>query len=482
MRNNGCIAVFSATIALVAANRLATSAPQSDAELTAVLAELRAELDELRAATNGSQQWLNEARAEEVKQLVRDVLSDAGSRTSFDEGYETSGFIRGLWVGSADGNFRLAFRGFTQVRYTVDQRNETTGAQNSNDSTWGFEDRRTRISLEGCAGDPSWRYRAEFQTGSGQATMTATDLWIEKSFSDELSLRVGQFKPGYLREFDVSALAPVFADRSSTAVFFLPQRTIGAQLTWESEDFRLQATFANAFEVRSNYYNSGNLRGVPWNSPQNAPYAVLGRAAWLAAGTWEQLASFTGWRGGEFGALVGVAGQVMKRNNNVGVPTAYGDIKPLVIGATADVTLQFNGASLSSWFAWRQIDPCESGLAAANQYGVVIQGGLFVSDEVELIARYEYGSADTMPNGETPVVQTLPSNNGYSTISAASLGVNWYIARQRVRITTDVSYAFTGIGAFADPNSNFLQDGTSASGAFDADGQVLIRAQLQIIF
>ncbi len=483
MRHRLWTCAICATSILGVAN-WAISAPQhNDAEVVAAIAQLRAELNELRATADPTQQWLDEARLEEVKQLVRDVLSDAGQRSSLAGEQATSGFDgQNLWVGSADGNFKLIGRGFMQWRYNFDDRSEVTGVDGATNSEWGFQNRRTRLMLEGHVIDPSWQYKVEIQSTSGSQAPTSSDLWIQKTFSDGFSLRVGQFKPAYLREFDVAVTATVFADRSSTAVFFLPARTIGVQASWEGESFRLQGMFANAFDVKSNYYNSGTLRDVSWGSPKVAEYAFTGRAEWRVVGTWEQLRGFTGWRGGEVGALVGLGGQAMQRNNNQGVPAMYGDLNPFIVGATADLTLQFDGASLCTWVAFRQVDPGQAGLANANQYGAVIQGGVFVGRDLELIGRFEYGNADTMPNGETPVVASMPSNNGYSNLSAASIGVNWYISRQRLRITTDLSYAFTGVGAFADPVANFQPDGTNTAGAFDATGQVLLRAQLQIMF
>ena len=48
-------------------------------------------------------------------------------------------------------------------------------------------------------------------------------------------------------------------------------------------------------------------RGIEW--------ALTGRVEWLAAGNWDQFQDFSGWRGGEFGLLVG--GAIHARNNFV---------------------------------------------------------------------------------------------------------------------------------------------------------------------
>ncbi|MSR18347.1 MAG: hypothetical protein EXS00_04105 [Phycisphaerales bacterium] len=475
------ITAILATSSLAMAGDVAADKGPTDQELSAAIAELRRDVSELRQEADGTQTWLTAERAEQVRQTVADVLADADERASLAADGATSGFKESLWIGSADGNFKMIIRGYMQVRFTFDHRSETTGVADATNNEWGWEVRRTKLYFEGHMLDPSWKYKTEFTITGGESAPLLEDAYIEKSLGDGLSVRAGQFKAPYLREFNTSDTVTQFADRSTLSSFFSPGRTLGAQLSWEGDAFRISGMFANAVQTKSNYYSSGNLLNLPWTSTKIAQYAFAARAEWLAAGTWGQFKEYTGWCGGQFGALVGLAGEVMKKSNSQGVPATYGDIEPFVAGVTTDLTLQFSGASLATWFAFRQVDPAQAGLAPANQYGVVVQGGYFLTDTVELIARYEYGSADTMPNGEAASVAVLPSNNGYSVYNAASVGLNWYLSKQRLRVTTDLSYAFTGVGAFA-TTSDFLRDGTSPSGQFDASGQVLVRVQLQMMF
>ena len=58
----------------------AGGASSPEADLQSQLATLKARLAELEAKQNGT--WLNERRAQEVKSLVREVLSDADTRAS----------------------------------------------------------------------------------------------------------------------------------------------------------------------------------------------------------------------------------------------------------------------------------------------------------------------------------------------------------------------------------------------------------------
>ena len=74
------------------------------------------------------------------------------------------------------------------------------------------------------------------------------------------------------------------------------------------------------------------------------------------------------------------------------------------------------------------------------------------------------------------------NNNGYETLNAVGVGANWFISKQRVKLAADVSYALDGIGAFQNAGNGFLPDGTSSSGEFNQDGQVMGRMQLQVMW
>ncbi len=65
-------------------------------------------------------------------------------------------------------------------------------------------------------------------------------------------------------------------------------------------------------------------------------------------------------------------------------------------------------------------------------------------------------------------------------LQTIGVGANWYIDKQRVKLSGDVCYAIDGIGAFTDSGNGFLPDGTSPSGAFDEGGQIMARLQLQV--
>jgi len=468
-----------APVILCAAIGTASNA-QDDAELAAQIADLRRDVAELRASMSGDGAWLDTARAAEVRQLVKDVLADASTRTSLTGHGATAGWDGNCFVGSADGNFKLIIRGFTQIRFSFDNRPSVQGLSDAANSSWGFDVRRQRIVFEGYVIDPSWRFKAEIAARPGDSP-TLLDSYIEKVLSDQLLLRVGQFKVPFNREHLFGVTTTQFIERSSTDTFFTPGRAQGMQLTWRNEDFSLSGAVLNGFDVRSNYFHSGTMRNLSWTSDRVAEYAFAARAEWKIGGSWLQNLDSIGFPGQDVSTLIGIAGEVEKKNNSQGVPSSLGNLKPFVVAATADIGIKGSGASVFAWAVWRQIAPGQPGLANANQFGAVVQGGYFIAPTVEATLRYEYGDADTSPNGEAPTLASMPSNNGYEALQAVTVGCNWYIDGHRLKISSDIGYALTGIGAFAFGNGSFLREGT-ANGEFDSSGQVLARVQLQIMF
>ena len=469
------------TTSLVALAAIASSLAAQDQEaIDQQLAAMRADLAELRAQGDGHAPWLTRQRAEEVRALVRDVLADAESRVSLQEVGLTGGWKDSFYIGSDDGNWKLKIGGYTQVRYSYDHRSSNPANPGESVDTWGAAIRRLKLYFDGHIIDPSWRYKIEFASNQG-AAFALEDTWIEKQMADGLVLKTGQFKSPFLRETLLSDTVTMLVDRSSIESFFGAGRSAGLQLSWETEQLRVTGGYFNGFEVKSNYFNSGSMRNLAWDSTKIAEYAFVSRLEWKPSGGWAQFKDPSSWVKDGPGLLVGVAAEVEKKENTQGC--AAGAENPFVVAATADVSIEFAGGSLMSYFVWRQVEPTAAGLEVANQFGVVVQGGVFISDTLELTARYEYGDADTMPNGGAPNPNpAVMDNNGYSIFNAVGLGANWYISGQRVKLSADINYAFNGVGAFTSSANDFLVDGTSATGQFDQSGQVLARVQLQLIW
>ena len=77
--------------------------------------ELAGEVVTLRKAEGDG--WLTEARANEIRSIVSDVLADSESRNSLQSSGMTAGWNNGFFLESADGRFRLDVSGTVQTRF-----------------------------------------------------------------------------------------------------------------------------------------------------------------------------------------------------------------------------------------------------------------------------------------------------------------------------------------------------------------------------
>jgi len=164
-------------VGLLAGTALASSAfaasVESNTDAMSQIAELKKEIAELKS--QNSDKWLTEQRADEIRSVVQDVLSDADTRSSLQAAAATSGYNNGFFISSPDGNFKLQINGQLQNRWaynwlsTRDMNNSTTGGTDAASGTnfnaagvaksaYGFEVRRAKLEFSGHISDPSWQY------------------------------------------------------------------------------------------------------------------------------------------------------------------------------------------------------------------------------------------------------------------------------------------------------------------------------------
>ena len=73
-------------------------------ELRQMVVNLQSEVSELK---NQDNKWLTEQRANQVRELVHDVLADADTRSMLQGSGITAGYDGGGYLQSADGNWKL---------------------------------------------------------------------------------------------------------------------------------------------------------------------------------------------------------------------------------------------------------------------------------------------------------------------------------------------------------------------------------------
>ena len=129
-------------------------------------AAVEARIAELTVGTNNN--WLNDARSDEIRGLVHDVLADADTRASLQGSGSNAGYNDGFTVASTDGNWTLKMNGLLQTSWSNvdDEPNDTDG--------WGFDTGNTWMNFSGTiASDFSYNVRYNW---NGSTTSTDTTL------------------------------------------------------------------------------------------------------------------------------------------------------------------------------------------------------------------------------------------------------------------------------------------------------------------
>ncbi len=416
------------------------------AELQRIVAQQSQEISQLRTAQGGN--WLNERRAEEVKALVQEVLADADTRASLLDGSLQAGWNKGFFLKDADGNFLLKLKGMIQTRFVAGFQDQTTNSD-GDDSRTGFENTRVRFGFVGHVIDPSWKY--VIWTGYGSTASNALlDVAITKTFDGGWYVKAGQFKVPVWREWTVSETRQQFVERSLLTSAFAGSYTQGLVVGVNKEKFKL------ALSVNDGTGGSNST----WNAYDNE-VALSARADVLLAGTWAQNADFQSWQGEDQMLVVG--GGLHYQRGESGTTNGVGGVGPEVdvFRWSVDGSLELGGGNLFAAIIGSHSSG-DTGVASTDQLGILLQGGYFVTKNVEVMARYEWGD-DDMASTED--------------LSILSLGGSYYFAKHAAKITCDLGYAFNQVSStFASTKAGYQAD------AAGSDGQVVLRAQMQLLF
>jgi len=472
-------------------------------QLQAANAALARKVESLERAASGDQ-WLTEERAAEIRAIVGDVLADAGTRASLQSSGMTGGWNKdqgGFFLASPSGDFKLNIKGQVQVRWAWSQRdNDGLGATPAREDSWGFENRRTKLTFAGFVVDPSWTFEVKpvysrSTSVSGNLVGSVEDIWVQKDLGTGIAVRAGQFKAPFLREELVSSSSQLAVERSLVSDVFTTKFGQGVQVEfggragdqWRAQLYYGDGLRANATSVpASSTAAAGGFAGSYTTGFNGNPvdYAFAGRLEYLGQGTWKLMRDFNSAIGEERAWMVGIGGMAQSlRPANEG-PVAPGTTNSMW-GVTADATFNFGGASLFAYGVYRQV-MLQQGVAvrggglsdSMDQWGAVVQAGYYLNPEVELFARYELGNTDT------DQFRVAEPGIEYETSNILTLGVNYFFGGAKdVRWTTDVGYAFSPVGDFNSSGADWLQDGTSTTdNGFANDGEIVVRTQMQLLF
>ncbi|HIN83487.1 MAG TPA: hypothetical protein EYM90_01150 [Phycisphaerales bacterium] len=385
----------------------------TNADLQARLEAAEARINELSVATNNN--WLNDARSDEIRSLVHDVLADADTRASLQGSGSTAGYNGGFTVGSADGNWSLTMNGLLQTSWSnVDI--DTVGVVGSDG--WGFNNPNSWMNFSGTiAGDYSYDVRYNWDT--------ATTEWANGSFDlgDGWGMTMGTFKVATNREdmIDDQYQLNLLNQVTGTAIADARAYTVGngIQLGYSGDEMRFWASLTNLAAggpVANDSQNNVNLR-----------------LEYMVEGTWSQFDQFTSANGGASGTLIGVSYNTVSANAVAGPNNDTDGDNTLTI----DAQLQFGGSNL--YVSYSDFSDDDGNVVGTTDFDrTQIMYGMYLNDEWEVYARYV--DRDT--------------NTGDDVLS---IGLNNYWAGQNARWTTEITWDDTVLNTDTTVISSQLQ-------------------------
>jgi hypothetical protein len=395
-------------------------------ELRSRIAELESRLSEIESKDHAA--LFRDADREAVYDAVDAALADAEVGGGSQDGF----FIK-----SADGNNLLKIRGLVMFRHIYSHQSDPIDGDEDNA---GFDLARTRFGFMGHVIDPTWQYK--IWTGFlNDSTNALLDVWVRKDFGD-FSVTAGQFKLPFFREYLVSETSLQFIERSNLT------QAVGAK---NSQGLMLKAQPVDKLRLTAAVTDGKGGDNTGFNDDQT-DFAFTGRGEYHVYGDWSCYRDLECFAGQEPLLVLGAAGHVEIGDGDDG----FDD--PRDVSWTADLTLKQDRASaFAAVVGVHSEDPAKGDLI-----GGLVQGGFFVRDDLELIARYEYADAD------------VPESDDLSILTA---GVNYFVQRWNLRIGFDAGYAFNAVSE----RLSYESAGRLADEA-GGDGQVVVRSQVQLLF
>ena len=532
--------------AVLAANAFAADATVGATTTTAAASNDAARIAALEKAVSDLMQekgenWLTAQRASEIRTVVQDVLSDADTRANLQGSAATAGYNDGFFIASPDGNFKLKINGELQNRFAYNwlstrsmansqifnvsgQPVSTFNSEGVAKAAWGFEVRRAKLEFSGHIVDPGWQYAltlayqqffgsnefpvsgangANSTTGTLSAGggvsggdnyaggFTLENAYIERDLGAGFSVQVGQFKSPFLHEWLVSSRDQMAAERSIVNTMFSTGWTQGLQLNWHNDQFRTMLSYNDG----ANNANLGATSGTSGFSTGNegagfTSWAFTGRGEWVAFGNWKQFTDFSSMRGEGAGLLIGAAmnwqsgGQFATstvESNPTNEPQS-GNADATFLAWTVDATWELGGASLYGAWIMNTAYANIWGQSSINSFGSIVQGAYFISDAVELFARWEWMNTQTTPSNVAG--DDVAFNTAYDGFvnNIGTIGMNWYIKGRSIKFTSDFGVSW---------NPQIFQQGLYGDNIAGADyrnegenggGQIVARTQLQLLF
>lgn len=403
----------------------------------------------IAAAAGGTTALANDA--DSVRALVAEMIADAESRSSLLQSGGTAGHDGNFFLSSADGNFTLNVSGQLQTRYTLNFNDENAPFD---DTVLGFNAPRTALRFEGQVfGDFHYAIQGLFSRAGGGFALEDAYVWTE--MSEGVNVGWGQGRTGFMTEDSLFETKSLAVDQSVVNAVFGQGRSQGIVFWSQQEDWSWEAAFTDGFRSANTDFGA---------SP--ADYAFTGRVDFKAAGDWDQFEQFTSAQGSEYAAKIGGALH-FQDGPEVGPSDGVQQF-----AYTVDAQVAGDGWNAFAMFVGASTDV--DGGADTDDFGWLIQGGYFVSEDWELFGRFDMVSPDS----------GRAADDDFSTVT---VGANYYIHGQAAKFSVDLSWylddaAGNDLVSGVDPNyGSGVGGGLGLVPGIEED-QVAIRAQFQLLF
>ncbi len=274
-----------------------------------------------------------------------------------------------------------------------------------------FENRRLRMGFQGKFFN-KLTLHAQMVSGTDLEPFYNgfTELWAQWSFSDALNLTVGQQKHRFTHDRNVSSRYLNYLERSMLTNMFALDYTPAVTISGKIGSFS---------------YYTGLF--------SNATGPSMGNAFTKYNSGWSYIASATY----DFGKSLGTDAAAL----NVGY--LYSDLDAQATNMNR-FTNGLSAALILTEGPFSLVTEATSGLGGArgSVHGINLQPGVFLTDKLQLVARYQYATADELGGirAQRRYERFVGLNNG-STYQAGYFGANYYIAKHRLKLMTGVEYS-----------------------------------------
>ena len=415
--------------------------------------------------------------------MVAETLADAESRSSLlaggDAGHDTKFFVAG------DG-FRLNINGLSQFRYVADFRDSDHVGAGGDDFTHGFQIARTMVDFNGEL-DKDWFFRTRAalygyrtnnsSTSFGNFNNTAVGfdyMYFGYKFADGWKITAGQFKTPLIREELVSELNQLGVERSLINSTFSGTFTEGVMATYEASNWRAMFSLNNGLNSAQNdFTNTEAVSGIA-KVKNNAEYAITARGEYVIKGDFKKFDDFTSPRGADFGCMLGGAFNWQQSPNTNNSADTDSD----TLRYTADCSIKGDGWNGYVAFCGDHTTQRAAGVDRPDQdtFGLLVQGGLRLTDDTELYAQWATIFADA------DVIRTVSGSTGSTTknFSFLTVGLTHFFAGHALQGQVEALYSVDNTANMV-ALGNLPNTGPAILGESKA-GEVMVRLAFNIAF